>query len=191
MLLTKRLVIRRYELSDANALVTAKQATHEHLKPWFKWAHETATLETELVTIQNFHTQEAEGRKWPHGLFLHDGTLIGGIGWWIIREDAPSFELAYWMHTDHLNNGYMTEAVHAVIEALFSNNGAQRVVIGCDTRNLASAAVAKRLHFRHEGTHCNERRDICGELNDSHIFAHTPQSWENAKTKFANAMPSS
>jgi RimJ/RimL family protein N-acetyltransferase len=176
---TERLIIRPWEPSDAPALYESKLASHEHLKQWMPWAQKPpASIEDENATIEMFLEQQLGDRHQPGAVFLRDGTFIGACGSWILQKDVPSFEIGYWLDARHLDKGYMTEAVRAKTEALFQQYGANRVVIECNVRNEGSANIARRLNFTHEGTLRNERRHVDGTLADSHVFAHTPESWK-------------
>ncbi|NJO36614.1 MAG: GNAT family N-acetyltransferase [Rhizobiales bacterium] len=87
-------------------------------------------------------------------LVMVDGQdrIIGSI--WVFRS-VPYFdalELGYKLfHRKDWGKGLMTEAVSLVVDHLFSSRTVNRLEIRCDVANEASAKVAQKLGFRHEG----------------------------------------
>ena len=57
----------------------------------------------------------------------------------------------------HVGNGYVTEAVSALIKELFENAKAHRIQIETDDTNSRSIAVAQRCGFIKEG-HLRENK---------------------------------
>lgn len=182
---TTRLILRPYRPEDAPALYAAKVASMPQLRSWMPWAQTDPTPEGEAETIRHF--QRNMDAKEKHGLaiFLHDGTFIGSGGFHYKRPEVPSFELGYWQHSGHCGNGYIHEAVCAQTEELFSNWGANRVMVRCHHLNEASAKVARTAGFEFEGRHRNARRHVDGTLADDLVFAHTPQTWQTFRAKSA------
>ena len=85
-------------------------------------------------------------------LALHatdDGRLAGDVA--VHRLDQPgTFEVGVTLAPAEHGQGYGTEALRAVIHALFAAHGAHRVIAECDARNAAVHALLERLGLRHE-----------------------------------------
>jgi len=73
------------------------------------------------------------------------GPLLGVIGARAARNDV-----GYWLGAPHRGNGYMTEALGAVIAWLF-DHGWGSIAWECVVGNRASAAVARAAGFRFAG----------------------------------------
>lgn len=86
----------------------------------------------------------ATGREYTWAL-RHDGTFLGVIGY-----RAATRDVGYWLGRPHRGHGYMTEAVDAVLEWLFSTD-IDTVRWECVVGNLASMSVARKAGFRYTG----------------------------------------
>jgi RimJ/RimL family protein N-acetyltransferase len=84
--------------------------------------------------------------------------VLGGCG--CERAEPPlvalvgpdTVEVGYWLRADATGRGYATEAIAALVRAVFEHLGARRVAICHDPANGASAGVPTRLGFRCLGT---------------------------------------
>ena len=92
------------------------------------------------------------------------GRLIGSTGLHRMDWEAGRFEIGYWVRTPFARRGFVTEAAHAMAVLAFRDLGANRVEIWCDERNERSAAVARRLGFRLDGTLPQHTRSTDGTL---------------------------
>lgn len=63
-----------------------------------------------------------------------------------LRQDGTAY-LAYEVGPAHWGQGYATEACRRVIDALFDDYAAERVIGEVDTRNAASIRLLERLGF--------------------------------------------
>ena len=88
----------------------------------------------------------AEDREFTWAIRTAEGApLIGMIGHRIAVSDV-----GFWLGAPHRGNGYMPEAVHAVLDWAFGR-GAARIAWECVVGNSASAAVARKCGFRYTG----------------------------------------
>ncbi|MGB5717315.1 MAG: GNAT family N-acetyltransferase [Gammaproteobacteria bacterium] len=72
---------------------------------------------------------------------------IGRVG--IRREDNPSlWNIGFWIHPDHWQCGYATEATRVVIDFGFNTLGASRITTAHAVWNKASKRVIEKLGFR-------------------------------------------
>lgn len=102
---------------------------------------------------------------------------VGGI--WLSPIDwrIPAMEVGYWVRASAQGQGYVTEAVTLLCRLAFNTFAAQRVSIQCDAANTRSANIPRRLGFVHEARLRNHSRNTMGELNDTLIFALTPEDY--------------
>ena len=75
-----------------------------------------------------------------------DGPLLGAVGW-----RATGNDIGYWLGAPHRGNGYMTEAVIAVVTYLFEIVGLTALQWECVVGNASSASVARAAGFRYTG----------------------------------------
>ena len=81
-----------------------------------------------------------------------DGAIVGAMGLAIVAEHRRA-ELGYWVGVPWWNQGYATEAGHALLAHAFGPLALHRVQAHHFTRNPASGRVMQKLGMRHEGTH--------------------------------------
>lgn len=172
---SERLLIRGPLPGDGRAMHTAVTTAQESLQTWLPWA-------VDIPTAEQYEARVREGQLRFLGredlwmlLFLKEShTLIGCSGLHNIDWSVPKFEIGYWLHTDYVGHGYMTEAVAAITDFAFNQLSAKRVEIQCDSSNGRSAAIPQRLGFVHEATlHNNFRHHLTHELRHTFIFAKT------------------
>jgi len=78
---TRRLVLRQWRPDDAGTLQRAVDRNLEHLRPWMPWiAAEPLPPEERRTLITGWAEARATGGDAVYGIFLPDGTAIGGTG---------------------------------------------------------------------------------------------------------------
>jgi RimJ/RimL family protein N-acetyltransferase len=153
LLRTERLVVRGWRASDAPLLKEAVDASLEHLQEWLPWAlTEPSPLEVVAARLTAFAAAFDEGRDWLYGIFSPDETMVFGGTGLHPRIGPGALEIGYWLLADAVGKGYTTEAVRALTAAAFSADPVERLEIRCDSRNVRSAAVPRRLGYRHVDT---------------------------------------
>ncbi len=162
---TERLVIRRYEESDAPALYRAVDESRASLLPWIPWAGEQhKSIEESLAIIRRFDAARADPTNhelnstcgFVFGVFERaDGALVGGTGFNRIDFPAHEAETGYWVHRARQRRGIATEVLRAMLDWAFAEParggwGFRRVRIFAAADNLASCAIPRRLGLREE-----------------------------------------
>jgi RimJ/RimL family protein N-acetyltransferase len=169
---SERLLIRAALWHDGAAINEAVRESIEELRPWMPWAHTIPTLEESEKNIRYSRTEFLE-RKDLRLLLLNKqtGQLVGSSGLHQIDWQARKFEIGYWVRTSCQQQGYITEAVHAITSFAIQELQANRIQIRCDARNIRSAQVAERCGFTLEGILRNETCDVDGALSNTMIFS--------------------
>jgi RimJ/RimL family protein N-acetyltransferase len=144
---TPRLVLRPFAPGDwaaVNAMLSDPEAirymhfarwTEERRREWFDWCVVDA--------------QQPDGDTFNWAIARKDpGDVIGwfGIGGSEERGFGYLLDRAAW------NQGFMTEALRAVLAYEFGSRGAPRLRATCDAANPASARVMEKVGMRHEKT---------------------------------------
>lgn len=143
---TERLTMREWALDDVDALARAVNESLDHLRPFMAWAAlEPLPRNERTALIDGWHAESSSGDDVVYGVFL-DGTPIGGTG--LHRRLGPrTLEIGYWIHVDHLRQGYATELTRGLTTAAFGYPGIACVGIHHDEANTASADVPRKLGF--------------------------------------------
>jgi RimJ/RimL family protein N-acetyltransferase len=145
-------VVRKYEISDAQALVDAVTDSYKHLEPWMPWIKfepQSVIQREELITTWNVSWEQRT--EFVMGIFLDD-RVVGGTGLHL-RGDEKTVEIGYWVHVDYIGRGIATQVSRALAETAFALwEEIDTVEIHHDQANEASAAVPRRLKFDHVET---------------------------------------
>jgi RimJ/RimL family protein N-acetyltransferase len=148
-LTTRRLVIRPFLITDADAVSTlagdeavARNTLNiphpyerEHAEDWIA-GHRGQYDRREAVTY-------AVTRR-------EDGALVGAVGL-ILDTENDSAELGYWIGREHWGRGFATEAARAVVAWAFESLALHRIHASHFPRNPASGRVLEKLGMTHEG----------------------------------------
>ncbi|MFK7989647.1 MAG: GNAT family N-acetyltransferase [Sandaracinaceae bacterium] len=149
---TPRTVIRVYEPGDVDALHAAIGANVEALRPTMPWiADEPLSRGARAEVLRSFRGWADLGTNFIFGVFGRDGGFLGGTGLHP-RQGPGTLEIGYWIIQARWGEGLATEIAAAMTQSGLRWMGASRVEIRTDTTNLASARVAEKLGYRHEGT---------------------------------------
>jgi ribosomal-protein-serine acetyltransferase len=141
-----RLTLRRWVADDAQDLGTAITDNIDHLRPWMPWiAAEPQSLPNRVALLTQWQNEWDRGGDVVVGAFF-DGAIVGSAG--LHRRRGPGvLEIGYWVHVEHIRNGYATEIASALTTAAFTVPGIDRVEIHHDKANIASAGIPRRLGF--------------------------------------------
>lgn len=157
---TPRLVVRAYELGDAEGLFEAVSSSREHLLPWMPWARDN---HTDIASSTHYIASQIMALRDPKaftnvGIGIFDkgtGRLLGGTGVHGVHRDTAGCEVGYWIRADAVNQGVCTESTAHVLSWVFRAQdadglGLRRVTIYCSSANEASQRIPPKLGLRAE-----------------------------------------
>jgi RimJ/RimL family protein N-acetyltransferase len=176
---TPRLVLRPFASSD--------------------WDAVSAMLSDPVTTrFMHFATwTEDQGRQWFNGCVTNapqppddldtfywaiarkdSGEVIGWFGIGTSSDAAVPGErrFGYLLNRRYWNQGYMTEALRAVLADEFGARGTPLLRATCDVANPASARVMEKVGMRREQTVLNA--DLAGNWAQTHHYAITKAEYE-------------
>lgn len=148
---TARTVLRCWQPTDAPLLKTAIDASLDHLRPWMPWAmSEPEDVSMKVAHLRRWRANFDFDKDYVYGIFNQDeSAVLGGTGLHT-RAGKNAFEIGYWIHADFTNRGLATEIAAALTRVAFTLPQIDRVEIHCDPANVRSAAVPRKLGYRHE-----------------------------------------
>jgi len=171
-IITPRLVIRCPELSDASALDIAISQNLDHLRPWMEWANdEPVTMDERIAFLRRTRGNFDLGIDFGYLVFDQTETIIlGGTGLhtWL---GAGVREIGYWIHKDHINQGFATEVSAALTRVAFEVEHVRRVEIHCSPKNVRSASIPRKLAYILEATLHDRVEDVEGGFRDAMIWS--------------------
>jgi [ribosomal protein S5]-alanine N-acetyltransferase len=104
--------------------------------------------------------------------------LIGMCTLFDFVDQCKRAEIGYGMSRSFWGNGYMHEALVALLDYGFRDLGLNRIEADVDPRNVASARCLERLGFVKEG-HLRERWIVEGEVSDTSFYGLLRRDWES------------
>jgi aminoglycoside 6'-N-acetyltransferase len=107
--------------------------------------------------------------QWVQMAVERGDVVIGDVAVGV-HDSGRQATIGYTIATDAQGHGYATEAVAAVLDALFTEAGIHRVVASIDPHNPASRRVLEKLGFRYEGRSPSSVF-VRGEWTDDDRFA--------------------
>lgn len=151
---TERLTLRLPTHSDFRSWAGLRHQSMEFLTQWEPaWAHDH--LSRKSFTNRVYWAQRAinSGNAMPLFLFRReDEALLGAITLDNIRRGpAQAGTLGYWIGQDHARQGYMREAILAVVHHAFTQMELSRIEAACLPENKPSRGVLEKCGFKYEG----------------------------------------
>jgi len=108
-------------------------------------------------------------------------AVIGQVVHFRARRYSTSRELGWMIYdTAHRGRGYASEAVGALVDYLFRSQPIHRIECTVNPANLASAGVARRCGFVHEGR-LRGLVHVEGEYTDGDVYAIVRDDWRRAR----------
>ncbi|MGH7742266.1 MAG: GNAT family N-acetyltransferase [Candidatus Eiseniibacteriota bacterium] len=107
-----------------------------------------------------------------------DDAAIGHVSLFDFNEQNRRAEIGYGLARRHWGQGYMNEALGAVIDLAFGTLGLRRLEADTHPRNLASIKALERLGFIREGT-MRERWQVGDEISDTAFFGLLASEWRD------------
>jgi RimJ/RimL family protein N-acetyltransferase len=118
--------------------------------------------------------------KWGIALNSND-KLIGSITLFHLDFTHHRAEIGYAQGRAYWGQGYMQEALTAVINYAFDVLNLHRIEADVDPRNDASVRTLERLGFQREG-YLRERWQVSGEIQDAFFYGLLRPDWVSRGT---------
>ncbi|MFK7751899.1 MAG: GNAT family N-acetyltransferase [Sedimentitalea sp.] len=151
---TERLTLRPPQHSDFRTWAALRRDSQAFLTPWEpSWAVDH--LSRKAFTNRVYWAQRSVSSGSAVPLFLlrrTDDVLLGAITLDNIRRGpAQAGTLGYWTGAAHARNGYMREAIGAMVHHAFTRLDLSRIEAACLPENTASRGLLENSGFKYEG----------------------------------------
>jgi [ribosomal protein S5]-alanine N-acetyltransferase len=171
---TERLTLRLPRHADYRPWAALRDGSRAFLTPWEPtWAADH--LSRKSFTGRVYWSQRALGQGSAVPLFIFrraDDVLLGAITLDNIRRGpAQAATLGYWIGEIHARQGYMREAIGAVVHYAFRELDLSRVEAACLPENAASRGVLEKAGFKYEGV-AQSYLQIAGRWRNHVLYAH-------------------
>lgn len=162
---TKRLLLRPMKTTDRDDLF-AVFCDPRVMRYWSTLPHTTPDQTAAFIR----ETMNADAKKTADFAVELNGRVIGKAGFWNLPE------IGYLLHRDFWQQGYGSEALRALLQYGFQQQGLDRVTADVDPDNQASIALLQKLGFAETGRDKNTM-EIGGTWFDSIYFALERATW--------------
>jgi len=168
------MTLRLPRASDHAPWANLRRESADFLKPWEPlWSRDHLTRKAFSNRIYAAQRAFDSGLGMP--LFMirrEDHELIGAITLDSIqRGPAQTGTLGYWVGQKYARQGYMREAVEAVVHYAFSELDISRIQAGCLPENKPSRGVLEKTGFKYEGV-AQSYLQIAGRWRSHVLYAN-------------------
>ena len=176
MLKTERLILRRWEDSDAESLF--EYAADPDVGPIAGWPPHQSIEESRDVIKNVFNGKEA------YAICLKtDDRAIGAIelklnGHTDLTDRDDECELGYWLGKPFWGQGIMPEAVKEILRHAFEKIGMTKVWAGYYEGNLKSKRVQEKSGFRYQWKSEGVDVPLMHEKRAGHVSSMTKDQWQ-------------
>jgi len=151
---SERLTLRQPRPLDHRDWAELRKESAAFLQPWEPtWTRDHLSRKAFSARVHSAARAIDIGSGLPLFIFQRaDDRLLGAITLDNIqRGPSQSGTLGYWIGQQYTRQGYMHEAVEAVVHHAFSRLDLSRVQAGCLPENKASRGVLEKAGFKYEG----------------------------------------
>ena len=173
---TQRLTLRPLQAGDVDDILPYHSDT-ESVR-FIPWGVRDRDFVVDWLTRAETYTGLTETEP---GLLLamvekSSGRVIGQLNSSMVDRPNQTADIGYISHPDFRGQGFVNEALTALIGHLFQNVKVHRVVADIDIRNEDSVRVVERLGMRREATYIDNDY-LKGEWCSMYLYALLSREW--------------
>ncbi len=148
---TERLILRRFEFSDAQDMLELWISKPEIQYPYSEPVYTTLAEVNKLLDKYISSYQSDNYYRWAI-ISRNDNRCIGQIAFYLVNTANHFAEIEYCVAAEYQNRGYVTEAANALLEFGFNQMDLHRIQISAKDFNVPSRRVIEKCGFTYEGT---------------------------------------
>jgi RimJ/RimL family protein N-acetyltransferase len=178
-IVTERLCLRPFRADDLPAFVAYRSAPD--VARYQSW-HETYSMDDAERFLASQHGLVlGQPGEWMQlaAIDRTTGALCGDCAVRVVTGQPATAEVGVTLAPDHQGRGLATEALGAVMKALFEDHGVHRIYAEADDRNLGVHRLLERLGLRCEARMV-EADWFKGEWSTLRVYAILRREWETA-----------
>jgi len=165
--------LRYPRMIDFKPWAKLRGESREFLTPWEPvWARDELTKGAFRRRIKRYQKETRQDTAYAFFVFRQaDDQLLGGCTLSNVRRGVTqACAMGYWIGQRFARQGFMFDAVRALIPFVFSTLGLHRIEAACLPVNEASQNLLGKAGFRQEGL-ARKYLQINGEWRDHVLFA--------------------
>jgi ribosomal-protein-alanine N-acetyltransferase len=168
----KKVYLRAPEAADFEEWAHLRQQSRDFLEPWEpSWSADEFSRMAFRLRVKIYQQRARDDEA--HTYFLFDqmsGRLVGGLSISHIRRGvSQAGTLGYWVGEPFTRQGYMKDAIRALLVAAKPVFGLHRLEAACLPRNVASSGLLLKCGFAQEGF-AKAYVKIAGQWEDHLLF---------------------
>jgi len=165
--------LRYPRIADYALWAAVRGESREFLAPWEPaWARDELSKGAFRRRIKRYQRETRLDSAYAFFVFRSDDdTLMGGCTLSNVRRGVTQCcALGYWIGERFSRQGYMFDAVRALVPFIFTTLGLHRIEAACLPSNAPSRNLLSKAGFSHEGL-ARGYLQINGEWSDHLLFA--------------------
>lgn len=176
---TERLILRQFELNDAEMMYT-NWANDPQVTEYLTWIEHQSVNETEEL-IKGWVKGYCHLARYHWAVVVKDDyQVIGSIGAVTVLERDCKAVLGYCLARPYWNKGYATEALQAVVDYFFGRVGFNRLEALHVKDNEASGRVMAKVGMKKEGE-MPQYIIVKGHKRDMVLYGLLFEKWQRKK----------
>lgn len=170
---TDRMTLRLPAHQDYSAWTALRRESCDFLTRWEPvWAADHLTRKSFTNRVYWAARASRQQTAMPFFLIRHDGALLGAITLDNIRRGpAQCGTIGYWIGQRYARQGYMREAIGAVVHHAFAVMDLSRIEAACLPENAPSRGVLEKSGFKYEGV-AQSYLQIAGRWRNHVLYAN-------------------
>jgi ribosomal-protein-serine acetyltransferase len=165
---------------DAAELFRLTEANRAYLRRWLPWVDLVTSEDDSRSFLESVSKQRQDGRGPTFGI-VHDGELVGVVGYVPIDRVNRCGEIGYWLAERAQGRGLMTACCRFVVRYGFLTLDLNRIQIAAGVDNLSSRAIPERLGFTLEGV-LRGRENLYGHFIDHALYSLLRSEFDAAES---------
>lgn len=169
----ERVFLRYPRVQDFVSWSRLRSESRAFLAPWEpSWATDELTKGAFRRRLKRYQREARLDSAYAFFVFrAQDNALLGGCTLSNVRRGVTqTCALGYWMGERFARQGYMTDAIRALIPFIFKTLGLHRIEAACLPSNDPSRNLLEKAGFRQEGV-ARRYIQINGEWQDHTLYA--------------------
>lgn len=167
---TDRLILRKFTIQDAQDMFDS-YCSREIVTRFLRWLPHRTCEETSRYLDKVILSQYKQDYSYCWAIELKEsGKVVGCVDIRSMDLSTMKCTLGCVLSDDYWQKGLMTEACKKIIEFMFQE-GFVRVQSHCQTGNIASKTLLKKLGMTYEGTLRKYDIDRYGQIVDCEIYS--------------------
>ena len=146
--------LRALTMADYAAWAAIRGRSRQHLMPFEPlWQHDELEKSAYRRRVRHYQRELSEDLGYAYAMLrMSDDELLGGISLSNVRRGVTqTASLGYWLGLPYARQGFMNDAVAAIIPYAIHNLGLHRIEAATLPDNNPSIRVLERNGFKREG----------------------------------------